>query len=173
MPYLRPLPATDSPIEIYTTIRTPLGELLAFADRPGHLTGVYFADGQRTPTIPPKAVYDETAFDEFRDRLDSYFAGEPVSFDLPVALVGHPFQRRIWEAVRAIPYGTTCSYREIASKLGHPRAARAVGYANARNPLCLVVPCHRVIGTSGELTGYAGGLDRKQTLLRHEAAHAR
>lgn len=173
MPRLRPLPATDSSIETYTTIETPLGELLAFADGTGHLVGLYFTDGRRTPAIPPRVANDDDAFDELRDQLDAYFAGEPVSFDLPVVLDGPPYQRQVWEAVRAIPYGTTCSYGEIASRLGHPHAARAVGYANARNPLSLVVPCHRVIGANGELTGYAGGLNRKQSLLRHEAAHAR
>lgn len=153
----------------YFTLESPLGELVALADTAGSLTGLYFLDGYTTPVISAEAVYDEDVFKRLHDQLDAYFAGESKRFDVPIVLGGTPFQRSVWQAVRAIPYATTRSYGEIAKELGNPRAARAVGYANACNPLCLVVPCHRVIGACGELTGYAGGLDRKRSLLRHEA----
>lgn len=167
------MPASAPSVERYARIETPFGELLACADEMKRLVGLRFTGGRRAPAIPPGAVCDEDAFEQLRDQLDVYFAGEPMSFDLRIALAGPPFQRRVWRALQAIPYGATCSYGEIAARIDHPRAARAVGYANACNPLALVVPCHRVIGARGELTGYAGGLERKQSLLRHEATSIR
>lgn len=103
-------------------------------------------------------------------QLERYFLGDLTTFDLPLAPRGTDFQLSVWQALQSIPYGQTCSYREIAVAIGAPRAVRAVGAANGRNPLCLVVPCHRVIGANGKLTGYAGGLDRKRWLLQHERA---
>jgi methylated-DNA-[protein]-cysteine S-methyltransferase len=102
-------------------------------------------------------------------QLQEYFAGERRTFELPLDPVGTPFQRRCWLALSSIPYGTTISYGEQARRLGHPRAARAVGAANARNPIPIVLPCHRVVGANGASTGYGGGLDAKRLLLEHEA----
>lgn len=104
------------------------------------------------------------------DQLRAYFAGELREFDLPLAPRGTPFQLSVWDAVSAIPYGSTATYAEIAAAIGHPSACRAVGAANGRNPLPLIVPCHRVIGAAGALTGYGGGLERKRSLLDLEAA---
>jgi methylated-DNA-[protein]-cysteine S-methyltransferase len=103
------------------------------------------------------------------EQLREYFAGERLSFELPLDLVGTAFQRQAWLALVSIPYGSTLSYGEQARRLGHPRAARAVGAANGRNPLSIVLPCHRLVGADGRLTGYGGGLDAKRALLEHEA----
>ncbi len=104
-------------------------------------------------------------------QLDEYFAGTRVGFDFPMAPVGTPFQQRVWAELRALPYGSTTTYSALARKLGDALAVRAVGGANAANPLAIVVPCHRVIGTGGKLTGFVGGTAVKQWLLRHEARH--
>lgn len=108
---------------------------------------------------------DDDVFGDAVEQLGAYFAGELTSFDLDLELVGTEFQRRVWEALRTIPYGETRSYGEIALQIGAPGAFRAVGLANGRNPIGIIVPCHRVIGASGALTGYGGGLDRKRALL--------
>jgi methylated-DNA-[protein]-cysteine S-methyltransferase len=105
-----------------------------------------------------------------RRQLAEYFARSRATFDLPLDAVGSVFQRRVWDALRAIPYGTTVSYSELARRLGDSRATRAVGAANGRNPIPIIVPCHRVVGARGELTGFGGGLDRKRWLLEHEGA---
>ena len=110
--------------------------------------------------------------EEARDQLRAWFAGRRTTFDLPLRPRGTPFQLSVWRALGEIPYGETSSYRELAVAVGQPSAARAVGAANARNPLSIVVPCHRVIGARGELTGYAGGVERKRWLLEHERAVA-
>lgn len=113
---------------------------------------------------------DESAapFPETKQQLSAYFAGRLTEFDLPLQLRGTPFQQRVWEALQTIPYGTVLSYGELANKIGQPNASRAVGLANGRNPVSIVVPCHRVIGANGKLTGYGGGIERKQWLLNHE-----
>jgi methylated-DNA-[protein]-cysteine S-methyltransferase len=103
-----------------------------------------------------------------RDQLDEYFAGERTEFDLPLGHAGTRFEEQVWSALRRIPYGATATYGEIARGIGHPTGARAVGTANGRNPIAIVVPCHRVVGAGGKLTGYAGGLDRKRFLLELE-----
>jgi methylated-DNA-[protein]-cysteine S-methyltransferase len=105
-----------------------------------------------------------------RRQLAEYFARSRTTFDLPLDAVGSVFQRRVWDALRAIPYGTTVSYSELARRLCDSRATRAVGAANGRNPIPIIVPCHRVVGARGELTGFGGGLDRKRWLLEHEGA---
>lgn len=107
-------------------------------------------------------------FKEAAQQLDAYWSGELFEFDLPLGPKGTPFQHKVWAALRTIPYATTASYGEIARKVGSPKACRAVGAANGRNPIAIVVPCHRVIGANGTLTGYAGGLDMKRRLLDHE-----
>jgi methylated-DNA-[protein]-cysteine S-methyltransferase len=137
------------------------------------LVGVWFADQaalpfwahQATPCSRPPSVLAQAT-----GQIDAYCDGQRTAFDLPIGLVsGTPFQRMVWEALRAIPYGSTTTYRHIAAAVGRPLAVRATGAAIGRNPLCLVIPCHRVIGANGQLTGYAGGVSRKRELLAHEA----
>ena len=150
----------------YTTMTSPVGELLLLGDGAA-LTGVYLPDHKGAPTRNPGWRRDEAAFTAAVDQLRGYFAGERTTFDLPLAGVGTAFQRRVWAALRDIPYGETISYGELARRVGG--SPRAVGTANGRNPLSIVVPCHRVVATGGALTGYAGGLDAKRALLAHEA----
>jgi methylated-DNA-[protein]-cysteine S-methyltransferase len=158
----------------FARVATRIGALLLVGDRDGArlaLRGIYF-DGapHAAGAVPPGAVEDERAFAEVRAQLDDYFDGRRSSFDLVLAPLGTDFQRRVWSALAEIPYGTTTTYAEIARAIGRPRAVRAVGAANGMNPLSIVVPCHRVIGKDGTLTGYAGGLPRKRRLLEIESA---
>jgi methylated-DNA-[protein]-cysteine S-methyltransferase len=141
---------------------TPIGTLWLEADGAG-LSSIAF-DG------PAGAESDDALIREAESQLRAYFAGELTRFDLPLSLRGTEFQRRVWGAVARIPYGTTTTYSAVAAAVGRPSACRAVGAANGRNPLPIVVPCHRVVGTSGALTGYGGGLERKRALLDLEAA---
>lgn len=155
----------------YTLIPSPLGDLLVAGDEEGlrHLT----FQGGAHPFKPPRAWRrDDAAFDEVRRQLRAYFAGELREFDLPLAPEGTPFQQAAWAALREIPYGETRTYGEQARRLGQPNASRAVGAANGRNPLGIVIPCHRVIGASGKLTGYYGGLRIKEALLELERSRA-
>jgi len=158
----------------HVVIDSPIGPLtLVAAD--GRLTGLYM-DAQRYR--PGDEVLgspgDENAepFASAADQLDAYFAGQLTDFDLPLAPAGTQFQRTVWAALRQIPYGETWSYGQLAGKIGSPAAVRAVGLANGRNPIAVVVPCHRVIGADGSLTGYGGGLSRKRFLLDLEAGQA-
>lgn len=149
-----------------TTVDSPVGPLtLTGAD--GVLTGLYMADQRHRPDLSQGAP-DPRGFDQAVEQLTAYFRGELRSFTVPLAPVGTPFQQRVWAALREVPYGTTTSYGALAASLGAPGAARAVGLANGRNPIGIVVPCHRVVGATGLLTGYGGGLARKQWLLDHE-----
>lgn len=109
--------------------------------------------------------YDGRAFADTVEQLSAYFAGDLMEFDVDLALSGTDFQRRVWSALRTIPYGQTCSYGQIAEQIGSPGGSRAVGLANGRNPVAIIVPCHRVIGAGGAMTGYGGGIDRKRALL--------
>jgi len=152
----------------FAVLPSPVGELLASADTVGKVTGLHFLDS-RTPSRHAGWVHDEDALAPLRRQLQEYFAGERREFELELAPTGSPFQLEVWSALRTIPYGETASYGEIAAAVGQPGAARAVGGANNRNPIAIVVPCHRVIGASGSLTGYGGGLPRKQQLLALEA----
>ena len=119
------------------------------------------------------AVSDAKRLREAQRQLEEYFAGERTEFSLPLESHGTDFQQRVWRALRAIPFGTTISYGELARRIGNPRAVRAVGLANGRNPISIIVPCHRVIGANGTLTGYGGGLERKRFLLALESGGAR
>jgi methylated-DNA-[protein]-cysteine S-methyltransferase len=101
-------------------------------------------------------------------QLNEYFAGQRTTFDLPLEAMGSVFEHRVWKALRSIPYGTTTSYGDLAKRLGDPSATRAVGSANGKNPIPIIIPCHRVVGANGDLTGFGGGLDRKRWLLEHE-----
>ncbi len=151
---------------------SPIGSLL-FVSRGRGLAGLYMEDHARGPSVGPDWVQDPAKFDDARRQLAEYFAGTRASFDLALDPTGTQFQQRVWSALRDIPYGTTIPYAELARRVGVDGGARAVGNANARNPIAIVVPCHRVIGASGALTGYAGGEARKRWLLEHErrAAH--
>jgi len=146
----------------YSLLKTPIGELLLTSDRAA-LTGLHME-----PHPEPEGRRDDAALRQAREQLRAYFAGELRDFDLPMSLAGTPFQQNVWAALRRIPYGETISYAELARRVGQPGAARAVGSANGRNPIAVIVPCHRVIATDGSLGGYGGGLDRKEWLLRHE-----
>ena len=155
-----------------TTIATPLGRLLLARTARG-LAGVWF-EGQKHHPEPLTALRrpDDALLRRAADQLHAYFAGERDDFDLPLDLHGTPFQRAVWQALLAIPAGRTRSYGEIARALGSASAVRAVGGAVGRNPVSVIVPCHRVVGTDGSLTGYAGGVDRKRALLELEHAPA-
>jgi len=150
---------------LYDTIDAPIGELLVTGDG-GALTAVHM-DGSPGPGWRR----DPSALREATTQLRAYFAGELREFDLPLAPDGTAFQRDVWAALREIPYGRTISYSELAAAVGRPGSPRAVGAANGRNPIAIVIPCHRVIGASGALTGYGGGLARKRLLLDLEAGH--
>jgi methylated-DNA-[protein]-cysteine S-methyltransferase len=160
----------------HVIIDSPIGPLsLVAAD--GILTGLYLAaprsgSARHEPAaevLGPAADPASEPFSVAADQLAAYFAGRLTEFSLPLAPAGTPFQRRVWAALQAIPYGQTWSYGQLASKIGNPAAVRAVGLANGRNPIAVVIPCHRVIGSDGSLTGYGGGLDRKRFLLDLEA----
>ncbi len=157
----------------YTLTPSPLGTLTLVSDGRS-LIGLYTNAKQADPSVAADWRRNEQAepFGLVRQQLAAYFAGEAIAFHVPLRLQGTAFQQRVWEALQAIPYGTTISYGELARRIGQPTAARAVGLANRGNPVAIIVPCHRVIGANGELTGYAGGLDRKRWLLSHERAIA-
>ena len=150
---------------LYDIVGSPIGELLLVGDGES-LTRLDFGPAH----VRPGWRREPAAFADARDQLDAYFAGDLRTFDLPLAPTGTPFQRRVWDTLTAIPYGETTSYGELAESIGRPGSARAVGAANGRNPIAIVVPCHRVIGVDRTLTGYAGGLDAKLTLLTLEGA---
>jgi methylated-DNA-[protein]-cysteine S-methyltransferase len=151
-----------------TTIDSPIGELLLVGDGRA-LHRLSMQGGRRPVPVDPRWRADEEPFTEVRRQLTEYFDGERRSFELPLAPRGDTFEARVWRSLCAIPYGETTSYGELAKRIGEPTAARAVGLANGRNPIAVIVPCHRVIGADGSLTGYGGGLDRKRFLLDLEA----
>jgi methylated-DNA-[protein]-cysteine S-methyltransferase len=151
----------------YTILGSPIGELL-LVGAGGAIHGLSMLGG-RPPQIDPAWEPAEEPFAEAAAQLGEYFAGRRRDFDLALAMGGTPFQRRVWEELRAIPYGDTISYGELARRIGRPSAVRAVGGANRRNPIAVIVPCHRVIGADGTLTGFGGGIDRKRALLDLEA----
>jgi len=149
-------------------IATPLGRFFAVVDERGALVALDF-DDQGPAARMAGLVLDEGRLQHVAGALERYFAGRLTEFELAVAPAGTPFQQRVWSELQRIPYGTTISYSELARRLGDPRAVRAVGRANGMNPVAIVIPCHRVIGADGTLTGYAGGLERKRALLELEA----
>ena len=153
--------------QTYTRLATPVGELLLTASNDA-LTGVWFSPfkvrkewiaGDRHPILVRAS-----------EQLTEYFAGTRTTFDLPLDPVGSAFEQSVWDLLRAIPYGTTTSYGDLARRLGDVKQSRAVGAANGKNPIPIIVPCHRVVGVNGDLTGFGGGLDRKRWLLEHEGA---
>ncbi|MFV0452640.1 MAG: methylated-DNA--[protein]-cysteine S-methyltransferase [Propioniciclava sp.] len=151
-------------------IDSPIGPLTLVVSGDDALTGLYTEGQAHEPEAEDLGEADDTIADEAVRQLGEYFAGTRTDFDLTLAPEGTPFQNAVWERLGTIPYGQTRSYGEIATALGRPSAARAVGAATGRNPLSIVVPCHRLVGVTGNLTGYAGGIDRKTWLLRHEGA---
>lgn len=155
-----------------TVIPSPLGPLRLVAS-PTALTGVYFAQHRRAPApradADPDAATKHPVLARAATELAEYFSGARDRFTVPLAPEGTEFQRAVWSALRELSFGERVSYAELGRRLGRPSASRAVGAANARNPLSIVVPCHRVVGASGALTGYAGGVDAKAWLLAHEA----
>lgn len=153
----------------YTT--TPIGELLLAGDHDG-LALIGFPKGKMRRDPEPDWIFNEKPFEATRQQLEEYFAGERRVFDLPLHLTGTDFQVRVLEELQRIPYGQTTSYGAIAKRIGRPGAMRAVGAANGRNPIPIIIPCHRVIGSTGDLTGFGGGLDTKAALLRLEAEHS-
>src|SRR5688572_11632691 len=147
------------------TIASPLGELRLFA-RGDELAGLWLPTSASAP--PSGLARDTPVLERTAAQLAEYFGGERVVFDVPLAPEGTGFQQRVWRALTAIPYAETCSYGALAQAIGRPSASRAVGAANGRNPIAIIVPCHRVIGANGTLTGYGGGMATKRWLLEHE-----
>jgi methylated-DNA-[protein]-cysteine S-methyltransferase len=150
----------------YATMPSPIGELMLISDGSA-ITGLYMQNDKHAARRAV-AVRDDTQLRASLEQLRAYFAGQLQTFDLTLKAEGTPFQQRVWTALCDIPYGETISYGELARRIGQPTASRAVGLANGQNPISIIVPCHRVIGANGTLTGYGGGLDRKRWLLAHE-----
>lgn len=148
-------------------VDSPVGSL-TLVDDDGALAGLYLAEQRHLPEPLSFGPRDDGIQPALREQLAAYFRGELQRFDVPVAVHGTPFQQAVWAALRDVPYGTTCTYGDLAAAIGRPTAVRAVGAANGRNPVCIVVPCHRVVGSDGSMTGYAGGVERKQQLLALE-----
>jgi methylated-DNA-[protein]-cysteine S-methyltransferase len=155
----------------YTYLDSPFGDLLAVRDDVG-LTALHLPSGRKPGAVAPGWTHDAAAFEDVRSQVEEYFAGSRQTFDLPLNLMGTPFQLRVWTALLDIPYGETTSYGKTALAIGAPTASRAVGLANGQNPIPIIVPCHRVIGSNGSLTGYGGGLPAKRWLLSHELTHS-
>jgi len=154
----------------YRYLATPIGDLLIAGDE-GALCVIGFPEGSMRREPEPEWIYNEKPFGAVCEQLTAYFAGTRTEFDLELRPGGTEFQLQVLEELRKIPYGTTVSYGDIAKRIGRPKAVRAVGRANGRNPIPIIIPCHRVIGSSGHLTGFGGGLPTKEALLRLELEH--
>lgn len=155
----------------YCYLNSPIGDLLLAGDDEG-LSLIGFPQGKMRHDPEADWIFNEKPFVAARQQLEEYFAGERKDFDLPLHLSGTDFQVQVLQELQRIPYGETTSYGDIAERIGRPKAMRAVGAANGRNPIPIIVPCHRVIGSSGDLTGFGGGLDTKEALLRLEAENS-
>ena len=156
----------------YGYVDSPVGELLVLRDDTG-LRGLYFPDHVRGPQHDPQWERDDEAMTDVRAQLAEYFTGTRRAFDLPLSPSGTAFQERVWKGLVELPYGTTTTYGALATAIGAPGSARAVGPAVGRNPLSILIPCHRVLGSTGALTGFAGGLTAKRALLDLEAGTPR
>src|SRR4051812_11557516 len=154
-----------------TMIDSPIGEILLTAEA-GTLTGLYMGHADPRVDIPDIGGTDRV-LDATAEQLAAYFAGDLTDFDVPIAPRGTPFQQQVWAELRRVPYGSTATYGEVAARIGRPTASRAVGAANGRNPISIIVPCHRLVGSNGSLVKYGGGLDRKRFLLALEAGRGR
>lgn len=159
--------ATTTDMEFYTTIDSPIGPLLLTGDK-DRLTGLHMMGAHDYGELMTARSEDRTVFASAISQLEEYFAGSRTEFDLKLDAQGTEFQTAVWNALCDIPYAQTRSYGEVATAIGNSKAPRAVGMANNRNPIAVIIPCHRVIGASGSLVGYGGGLDRKVWLLEHE-----
>jgi methylated-DNA-[protein]-cysteine S-methyltransferase len=151
----------------HAVVESPVGPLTLVAVG-GVLAGLVMTDQRHAPGPGTFGVRDPAPFAAAARQLEEYFAGDRTEFDLDLALAGTPFQQRVWKELQAIGYGETISYGQLAERIGQPTAFRAVGLANGKNPVGIIVPCHRVVGADGSLTGYGGGLERKQFLLALE-----
>jgi len=151
----------------HAIVDSPVG-LLTLVEEQREVVGLYMIEQRHRPDPTLDGERDDTALPDLRSQLEAYWARELREFTVPLRLVGTDFQRRVWQALQTIPYGETWSYGKLAAEIGAPGASRAVGLANGRNPVGIVVPCHRVVGATGSLTGYGGGLERKRWLLDHE-----
>jgi methylated-DNA-[protein]-cysteine S-methyltransferase len=164
----------DAPVgpALFDVVSSPIGRLLIACDGEA-ITAVYMEHDRHGLPVGAGWRHADPAscpvLGDARAQLAAYFAGELTAFDLPLAMRGTPFDQRVWGVLQAIPYGETASYADVARRLGSPGAARAVGSSNARNPVPIIVPCHRVVGADGSLTGFGGGIERKRWLLAHEA----
>lgn len=158
---------TTAAVRVHTVVASPVGGLRLVATG-GVLSGVYMSEQRHLPDEASFGPRDEGPFGEIAAQLDAYFAGQRTEFDLGLRLEGTAFQRRVWAALCGVPYGATWSYGALAARIGSPGAARAVGLAVGRNPISIIVPCHRIVGADGRLTGYGGGLERKRLLLELE-----
>lgn len=156
----------------YTKIQSPVGPLLLAADDRG-LCFISFSASRRAVHVQPGWKRDPAPFEETVRQLQAYFRGELKEFTVPLAFEGTPFQQSVWKNLLAIPYGKTISYSQLADRVGQPKAVRAVGLANGQNPIPIIIPCHRVIGSNGKLTGYGGGLPIKEKLLALESKQLR
>jgi len=154
----------------HVVIDSPIGPLTLVSSPAGELTGLYMEQQRHRPPEHLFGDREDGLLPEVASQLAEYFAGRRRSFTIPLRLTGTPFQQEVWTALQDIPYGETTTYGELAQLLGKPQASRAVGLANGKNPVSIIVPCHRVVGSTGGLTGYGGGLDRKRQLLAHERA---
>src|SRR5262249_5179883 len=143
---------------VHAVMDSPCGPLTLVADGEGALTGLYMEQQRHRPPEETFGERDERPFGAVREQLGEYFAGERTEFDLPLNTGAPPFQRTVWEALLKTPYGRTVSYGQLADRIGRPTASRAVGLANGKNPVGIIVPCHRVVGSTGDLTGYGGGI---------------
>jgi methylated-DNA-[protein]-cysteine S-methyltransferase len=163
-------PAKASTLEtvFYTRYESPIGWLL-LAGSCNALRLVSFSSGSGTHDIDPAWRENESEFSEVIQQLQAYFAGKRIAFDVPLLLQGTDFQNSVWRMLQEIPYGETLSYKELATRIGNPKAVRAVGAANGANPIPIIIPCHRVIGNDGSLTGFGGGLPLKKKLLELES----
>jgi methylated-DNA-[protein]-cysteine S-methyltransferase len=157
-------------VTCFATMKSPVGTLLLTSDGVS-LTGLFPESHQDVPPRTSSWRRDDRWFSGVRDQLGAYFQGKLTRFEVPLAPEGTPFQQKVWTALQAIPCGQTSTYGELARRLGSPQSSRAVGLATGRNPVSIIVPCHRLIGADGSLTGYAGGLDMKRWLLEHELTH--
>ena len=159
---------------MHTKIDSPVGKLILVSDG-GFLKGIYFFNEKHNAIIPSNSIEknDENIFIETTAQLQQYFEGKLRVFDIPVKFDGTDFQKSVWNELLNIPYGETVSYLDIAKKINNPGAVRAVGQTNGRNPLSIVYPCHRVIGSNGRLTGYGGGIQNKKWLLEHEIRYSK
>ena len=152
----------------FTAVGSPIGSLMLTANESG-LTGLYFSQGKKARLMPdPEWIRDDARFEKAKGQLQEYFSGRRRTFDLSLDPPVTPFQGRVLKALQGIPYGQTRTYKEIAETIGSPKAMRAVGNANGNNPLAIFIPCHRVVGSDGSLTGFGGGLDAKKFLLALE-----